>query len=259
MRRRALLAGLLLAGLVVVFALPHPDPTTVDLTSTLAGASPQHPLGTDHLGRDLWGLLATGFWRTATVVAVTCTTAVAVGVPLGLAAGYLGRGVDAVVMTVTDLTLIVPSFVAALIITSAVGLTPTSAGLVLGVFGSGTYVTQTRALTRAVRHADYVRAETLFGTSTPAVLGRFVLPAVADPLLRYFGATASGAVLSYAGLSFIGLGIDSTIPDWGTMLYQYRSHLDHPRLVLWPSLGILVLAVAFQLLCDSSVSRSHDD
>lgn len=248
----------LFAVLLVVFALPHGDPTTVDLVNVLTGPSRSHPLGTDRLGRDLWALLATGFWRTLAVVGVTCATSLLIGVPCGLAAGYLGRAADAVIMALTDLTMVIPSFVAALIITSIVGLTPVSVGAVLGLFGAGPYVNQTKALTRSVRGSDHVRVEMLFGTPTPVILGRFVLPAVADPLLRYLGSTGSGAVLSYAGLSFVGLGIDSTVPDWGTMLYQYRTQVDHPLLLLWPAAGILALALILQLFCDSSLARSND-
>ncbi|WP_316670593.1 ABC transporter permease [uncultured Propionibacterium sp.] len=251
--------GLVLMGfLLVVFALPHGDPTAVDLGSALAGPSRAHPLGTDRLGRDLWSLLAAGFWRTLAVVTVTCATSLLIGIPCGLIAGYLGKAADAVIMTLTDLTMVVPSFIAALIITSAIGLTPVSAGAVLGVFGAGPYVNQTRALTRSVRGAEYVRVEMLLGTPTSAILARFVLPAVADPLLRYFGSTASGAVLSYAGLAFIGLGLDGTLPDWGTTLYQNRTQVDHPALILWPAAGVLALSLVFQLFCDASVAGGDE-
>ncbi|MDO4785005.1 MAG: ABC transporter permease [Propionibacteriaceae bacterium] len=241
---------LVIAALTVLCALPHADPVRVDLAEVLAGPSWTHPLGTDHLGRDLWALTASGYWRTLTVVAAACSTSLLVGVPLGLLAGFRGGLLDATIRTVTDLTMVIPSFVAALIITSIVSLTPFTAGVVLGCFGAGPYVNQVRALTRTVRSRDYVQVERLLGTPTAMILGRHVLPAVRTPLFRYFGASASGAVLAYAGLAFIGLGIDATTPDWGTMLYAYRSMTDHPILILAPAAGILLLALFFHVVFD---------
>lgn len=239
-----------IAALTLMCALPHADPVRVDLSEVLADPSWAHPLGTDHLGRDLWALTASGYWRTLTVVSAACATSLLVGVPLGLVAGFRGGLTDAVIQTVTDLTMVIPSFVAALIITSIVGLTPFTAGVVLGCFGVGPYVNQVRALTRSVRSRDYVQAEKLLGAPTAMILSRHVLPAVRTPLLRYFGASASGAVLAYAGLAFVGLGIDATTPDWGTMLYAYRSMTDHPVLILAPAAGILLLALFFHLVFD---------
>lgn len=244
-------AAAVLVVLVVVFALPHQDPTSVDLTAILQNPSRTHLLGTDDLGRDVWALLAAGFWRTCTVVIVTCAISVLLGVPAGLAAGFLGRATDSAISSVTDLVLVVPSLVVALIVTSVVGLSPVSAGVVLGLYGAGTYALQTRSLTRVVRDRDHVRAEVLLGTPRPVILARQILPEISSPLLHYLGSTAAGAILSFAGLAFLGLGVDATVPDWGTMLYQYRSQTGHPTLLLAPSLAIAILAGAIHMVCDA--------
>lgn len=259
LRTRILLALAILASMALVFLLPHASPTAVDLTAVLQPPSRSHPLGTDDLGRDVWALTAVGFWRTLTVVFTASLTSILIGVPLGLLAGYARGAVDSVIMTVTDLTMIIPTFVAALLVTAVVGLTPFTAGLVLGVFGAGAYVNQTRALTLSITSHDYVRAEVLLATPTPAVLMRCILPGVGGPLMRYFGASASGTVLAYAGLAFIGLGIDTTVPDWGTMLFRYRSQVDHALLLLWPAAGILILSVVFQMLADPAPNRRSND
>jgi peptide/nickel transport system permease protein len=189
------------------------------------------------------------------VVGITCATSVLLGVPAGLAAGYLGRATDAVIATATDLVLVVPSIVVALIITSVIGLSPVSAGVVLGLYGAGTYAVQTRSLTRAVKGRDHVRAEILMGTPLPVILSRQILPEIAPPLLHYLGSTAAGAILAFAGLAFIGLGVDTTVTDWGTMLYQYRTQTDHPILLLAPTVAIMILAGAIHIVCDAPGSR----
>lgn len=240
----------LLAGFSLLCLLPHADPVRVDLTDTFAHPSWSHPLGTDHLGRDLWALTASGYWRTLVVVVTACVSSMVIGIPLGLLAGYRGGVVDAVIRAAADLVMVIPSFVAALIITSVVGLTPFTAGVLLGSFGAGPHVVQVRALTRRVRFLDHVEVERLLGTPTRTILARHVLPAVRAPLFRSVGATASGAVLAYAGLAFIGLGIDATTPDWGTMLHAYRSMTNHPILILAPAGGILLLALFFHVVLD---------
>ncbi len=255
MRIRLMVAAGILGVMILAFSLPHGDPSAVDLTAVLQPPSQAHPLGTDDLGRDVWALMAVGFWRTLTVVVTASLTSVLIGVPLGLIAGYSRGAVNAIIMTATDLTMIIPTFVAALLVTAVVGLTPFSAGLVLGLFGAGTYVNQTRALTLSIRSYDYVRAEVLLATPTVQILLRHVLPGVAGPLMRYFGSSASGTILAYAGLAFIGLGVDTTVPDWGTMLYRHRSQIDHPLLLLWPTLGIFLLAIVFHILADPALRK----
>lgn len=253
-RVQVLLIIVVVAAVTIARCLPHADPMQVDLANVLTGPSQAHPLGTDQLGRDLWALTAAGYWRTLVVVAATCAISLLIGLPCGLAAGYRGGWLDAVITTITDLTMVIPSFVAALIVTSVAGLTPLTAGMVLGLFGAGPYVNQVRALTRTVRSRDYVQVELLLGSPAHTILATHVLPAIKSPLSSYFGATASGAVLSYAGLAFIGLGLDTTTPDWGTMLYTYRSQTDNPMLILTPAAGILLLASFFHIVFDPARS-----
>lgn len=257
-KKRVMIGTVTLVLLTLVCLLPHADPTRVDLAHEFAPVSMAHPMGTDDLGRDLWALFATGYWRSLLVVLTTSLTSIVIGIPTGLVAGYVGGPIDALITTVTDLTMVVPSFIAALLVTSVVGLTPVTAGIVLGNFGAGAYVNQARALAHELTLRPYVESEILFGTRTTTILVRHILPGMVAPIGSYFGATASGAVLAYAGLAFIGLGVDSTVPDWGTMLYQYRTQVDHPMLLICPGLGIFVLAVVFQLVFDGSSRQDAD-
>lgn len=241
----------ILALLVAVMLIPHGDPNTVDLGHRYGAPSWAHPLGTDNLGRDLFARMAVGFWRTALVVVVAGGISLVLGVLLGLLAGYVGGFLAAVVLAVTDIVIIVPTFIAALIVSAILGLTPLTAGIALGVFGIGPFVNQTHSLVRSARESEFMEVERLMGTRLGAVLGRHILPTVRRPILAYFGSTCAGVTVAYAGLAFIGLGVDTSTPDWGTMLYDYRANLtSNPLLVLWPTLGILLLAVSLHLLID---------
>ncbi|RXW33226.1 ABC transporter permease [Propioniciclava flava] len=194
-----------------------------------------------------------GLSRTLTVMILATGLSALAGGLLGMIAGYLGGPTRALIMLATDLVLIVPTFVGALIFAALFGLTPVSAGIVLGLFGIGPYVNQACALTEAVRGRAFLQIETLLGTPTPVIVARHIAPAVMRPLAVYLGASAANAVLAYAGLAFIGLGVDTTLPDWGTMLYDYRVHLsDHPLLVLWPTLGIAILALSAHAVFDEA-------
>ena len=250
MRRRIVPAAILVL-VVVIALLPHGDPNQVDLAGTFAAPGAGHPLGTDHLGRDVWSRVAVGLQRTLVVMGIATMINIGVGASLGILAGYAGGVVRALIMLLTDLVMIVPTFIGALIFAAVAGLTPVTAGIILGIFGVGPYVNQACALTEAVRGSAYLQAETLLGTPSGTILVRHIAPAVTRPLSVYLGASAANAALAYAGLAFIGLGVDTTVPDWGTMLYDYRVHLsDHPLLLLWPTLGIAMLALAAHTLFD---------
>lgn len=252
-RRYRIAAIIVLCALVcLVFLVPHPDPTAVDMSATFAPPGADHLLGTDHLGRDLWARIAVGFWRTLVVVVVSSATSVALGVVMGICAGYRRGIVKTVVMFVTDLVMIVPTFIGALIFASIFGLSPLTAGLLLGFFGIGPFVNQSCALVQSVKNCDYLLVERLMGTPAVRILYHHVLPAITGPILAYLGSSAGANVLAYAGLSYIGLGVDSTIPDWGTMLNEYRAEMvSHPWLVIAPTLGILLLSVTCHVVFDS--------
>ncbi len=257
MTRRRVVSTAIVVGVAVLLCMPHGDPNRVDLAATFLAPGPGHPLGTDNLGRDVWSRVVLGLSRTLTVMILATGLSALVGGLLGMIAGYLGGPTRALIMLATDLVLIVPTFVGALIFAALFGLTPVSAGIVLGLFGIGPYVNQACALTEAVRGRAFLQIETLLGTPTPVIVARHIAPAVMRPLAVYLGASAANAVLAYAGLAFIGLGVDTTLPDWGTMLYDYRVHLsDHPLLVLWPTLGIAILALSAHAVFDEAEGKT---
>lgn len=246
-------AFFLLTAAVVcaVILLPHPDPHTTDLVHTFAAPSREHLLGTDNLGRDVYARMISGLWRTLLVTGVAAAMSVTLGTVCGIIAGLGNRVIRRIVMGFTDVLMIVPTFIAALIVAAFVGLTPLTAGISLGLFGIGTFVNQTEALTSRLVRTDFVQVERLLGTPWPHVIRQHLIPHVLGAVATNVGSTMASVAISYAGLAFIGLGVDTSTPDWGTMLYAYREELTtHPLLVLSPIIGILWISLLCHLLFD---------
>lgn len=249
--RRIVAAALLVAFVVLTLALPTQDVMATDVLDTFAAPSAAHFLGTDNLGRDVYSLMVSGCLRTIVVVVVSGVISFVGGVLLGLLAGWRGGAVEAAVTLLADLTIVVPSFILALIFAGIFGLTPLGAGVVLGIGNMGDYAVQATALTKRVLGEEFVEVERTMGISGWRIALRHLLPNIVRPLSTYLAARASSVTVQYASLAFIGVGADISNPDWGTMLYQYRTFvLTSPSLVILPMAGIAVLAVFFQLLFD---------
>ena len=257
-RRSRITALVFLILFVTLMLLPTQSITKTDLTHALEGPSAAHWLGTDNIGRDLFSLLVNGCFRTLLVVAVATGTAIVTGVLLGLVSGWFGGIPGLVIQFLTDFSLIVPSFIAALVFTALFGFSLPGIGAVLGLTGFGEYANQVTALTKRLKGEEYILNERALGIRTSGILVRHILPNIADAVLTFLANSAGSVVLSYAGLAFIGLGTDAASPDWGTMIYQYRIYLtEEPQLVLWPTLGILLLSLFFHLMFDNTSGRSR--
>ena len=116
----------------------------------------------------------------------------------------------------------------------------------------GHFANHAAELTREIKEKEYISILRVMGYPEWRILFFHVLPGILPLVFPFFGAMASSNILQYASLAFIGLGGDITKPDWGTMLYEYRVYiLNDPLLVLWPSLGIFLMAVIFQFLFDT--------
>lgn len=251
--KRKLLFLLALGFFMFMSFAPHADPTIVHLDEVLKGPSRAHLLGTDPLGRDLFALMKAGSLRSLLVVVVGSGVSVILGVGLGLVGGTYGGLCRELVRLFADFTLIIPSFILALILASLVGLSPLGTGFILGFLDSGNYIHQVMALVERIQEAPFLLALEKLTIPTWKRFGH-ILRNLAPVVKTNLGNRAGGLILTYAGLAFVGLGTDMTAPDWGTMLYQYRLYIfERPGLILWPSLGIAALSALFLLLFDKEV------
>lgn len=259
MRVRAIhAAGIVVALLLALGGLwqPH-DPDAVNMLARHAGPSLAHPLGTDHLGRDLASRLMVAGWRTALVVLAVGTIGFAGGALIGTVAAISGGWREQALLRSVELFIVVPTLVWALTAAAVFGLSPLTAGLALGLAGIGPYALMANSLTHRVLGMPYVQAASALGVRGPRLMARHILPATLPLLFAHVGSQAGQSVVAYAALAFIGLGADPSRPDWGSMLYEYRMFVfDDPWLMIWPGLAIAVVTALLNLGFDPETRAS---
>ncbi len=234
----------------------------IDLLARLSGPSRVHPLGTDELGRDLLLRLLQGA-RVSLFVGMSAALATtAIGAVLGLAAGYFGGWLDAVLMRITDFVIALP-LLPLLIVMAAVDLSrfgldadrPEHAVLrivlILAFVGWPTVARLARGSALVVRELEYVQAARALGAGPVAILVRHVLPNSLSPILVAATLSVGNLILTESVLSFLGLGIQPPLASWGAMLTGAQALIrEAPQLAIWPGLLIFVTVVAFNILGD---------
>ena len=251
--------GVLVIVLMVIAALAAPviarhDPTEIDLINGLQGPSPQHWLGTDIQGRDVWARLVYGARISLSVGLISQGIALALGLVLGLVSGYYGRWVDELVMRLADVTLAFPTLL--LLIALVAGLQPslTVVFLTIGLVGWAGMARLVRGQVRVVRELEYVQAMRALGARNVHIITRHVLPAVIAPVLIAATLGVAAAIMAEASLSFLGLGVQPPTPSWGAMIADGRdlSQLrSAPWTSLFPGIAIGITVLGFNLLGDA--------
>jgi peptide/nickel transport system permease protein len=269
-RRPAGAFGLAVAALVVLMVLFAPllapyDPDTPDLANRFASPSLEHLLGTDNLGRDLLSRVIYG-GRVAFAVALPAVAgAVAIGLLLGLLAGWFGRLVDSVLIVVTDALLAFPAVVLALAVIALYGPSIRNTILLVGIAFVPGYFRVARALVLAARNDVYVDAERALGATTRRILAAHVLPNVLPPIFILVAMDIPGAIAVESGLSFLGLGVQPPTADWGTMLNEgFQDVYDSPWPLIAPCAALVLVTLGFTFLgetlrdvADPRVARAH--
>ncbi|HEV8310264.1 MAG TPA: ABC transporter permease [Methylomirabilota bacterium] len=239
----------LTAGLAPVLA-PF-DPTAVSLARAYQGPDPEHWLGTDEVGRDILSRLLYGARLSLATGLIAVAVALALGVPVGLVAGYGGPTADLLLMGVMDVMLAFPALLLAILIVTILGAGAESAMLAVGLSSVPIFARLVRASTLTIRQSDYVSAARALGVSAPVLVLRHVLPNALSPLLVQSTLRIATAILTAAGLGFLGLGAQPPAAEWGLMLNQGRAYLQTaPHIVLFPSLAIMLAVLAFNLFGD---------
>jgi len=248
-------ASVLLAA--VAPALAPADPVKNDLLARLTppmwmdGGSAHHPLGTDTLGRDVVSRLLYGA-RVSLVVGFSAVIlAGALGVVLGLVAGYYGGRIDDALMRLGDVQLAFPALVLAIAVLAVVGSGLGNVVLVLGVTGWVTYARIARGETLSLRHREFVEGARALGARDAAILWRHVLPNVLPSITVVATFSVARTIIAEASLSFLGLGIPPPAPSWGAMLDEGRNYLTTGWwLALFPGLAILAVVLGINVVGD---------
>ncbi|HEY8497332.1 MAG TPA: ABC transporter permease [Limnochordales bacterium] len=255
-RRPAALLGLIIVTLFLAIAVAAPylapyDANDADFFRARQGPSKDHWLGTDELGRDVLSRLLYGARISLRIGLIAVAIGVGAGVPLGLVAGYYGRGVDNLIMRLVDIMLSFPSILLAIGLVAILGPGLTNAIIAVGVVAIPVYIRQVRASVLGVKEMEFVAAARAAGASDARILLIHVLPQCISPILVQSSLQIASAILSAAGLGFLGLGAPVDVPEWGTMLANGRQYVfSAPHLTMFPGLAIMLVVMGFNLLGD---------
>lgn len=253
--RGGMLGGILLSLLVLVavfapWIAPY-DPFEVNPMVALMPPSAEHWMGTDTLGRDLMSRVIYGARISLRLGLVAVAIAMSLGVTIGLMSGYYGGWIDNTFMRFVDILLAFPPLVLALIAVFALGPGLTNAMIAVGIAAIPAYARVTRAEVLSAKQNLYVDAAHAVGASHRLVIVRHVLPNIIAPNIVVAALGTGTAILAGSALSFLGLGAQAPIPEWGLMLSQGRGFM---RLAWWltffPGLGIMLTVMALNLLGD---------
>jgi peptide/nickel transport system permease protein len=255
-RRRAAMIGLALVLGFIVLAVFAPwiapyDPIATSWSAIRKAPTAAHWFGTDEIGRDVLSRVIFGSQASLLAGVVSVSISLLLGVPIGLAAGFLGGGVDALISRVTDAFLACPFLILAIAMAAFLGPSLSNAMIAIGVSATPIFVRLTRAQVLNVKVEDYIEAARAVGNPPWRIALRHVLPNVTAPLIVQATLAIAAAVIAEASLSFLGLGQQPPAPSWGSMLNTAKNYVDNaPWMAIWPGLSIFLLVLAFNLLGD---------
>lgn len=242
------------AGLIIVAALvvmvgfawwlaPY-DPGAQDLLARLRGPSPEHWLGTDHLGRDVFSRILIGGQLTVAISAITVVITLVLGTLIGIAAGRAGGLADEIAMRTVDLLISVPDIVIAIFLIGIFGPGWTTLIVSLTLIGWTPYARLARGLTREVGSREYIRAAEVLGMKRSFIMFRHILPNCIRPIAAVSFLRFGHKLITVGGLSYLGLGVQPPNPDWGLMLADAQPYLERaPLLMIAPGAVIFLAAL----------------
>ncbi len=222
-----------------------------DLVNKLEGPSSEHILGKDEFGRDIFARIIWGSRVSLVVGIVAVGISVISGGTLGAVAGYYGGKLDTVIMRIMDIFLAIPSILLAISIVSALGPSIINLMIAIGISYVPTYARIVRASVLSIREQEFIEAAKAIGASDFRIILRHIIPNALAPVIVQGTLGVAGAILSTAGLSFIGLGIQPPAPEWGAMLSTSRAYLRYAwHVTTFPGVAIMITILALNLLGD---------
>ena len=247
----ALLALMGLAALVGPRAIPY-GPNQINTEAVLRGPGVRHWFGTDELGRDQLSRIVAAAPIAFYVSGASVAIALVVGTGIGLAAGYGGGPVDAVLSGIVGILFAMPALLLALVVVGVLGPGLNNALFAVAIVYVPRFARIARAATLGVRQRLFIEAARLAGRRPHEILLEHVLPNILPAVIIQTALSLSTAELAHASLSFLGLGVQPPHADWGSMLARARGLVTvAPWLVVFPSLALVLLIIAFNVLGDA--------
>lgn len=238
--------------LIAIFApviAPYPF-EAVDVTKRLLPPSAQHWLGTDALGRDVLSRLLWGSRISLFAGIVVVAIGAALGVVIGGIAAYAGGKAEELMMRATDLVLCFPPIILAMAIAAALGIGVRNTMIAMLVVWWPKFARLARSLVLVQRSQEYVEAAVVMGYGSGRILFRHIVPNAVGPLVVLVTLDVGQAIITFAGLSFLGLGVIPPMPEWGAMVSEGRELVDQWWVATFPGLAILSVVVGFNFLGD---------
>lgn len=259
------MAGIIIILSFVIIAILAPyiapyDPERLDLPNQFQKPSREHLFGTDDMGRDIFSRILYGARIDLTIGIIVVFASFAIGVSLGVIAGYMGGRIDEIIMRITDIFLAFPGLVLVFVIAYALRdgvwiidnvLYIVMASLIIVWWPGFTRITRGQAL--SVRENEYVEAARAVGASNFRIIFKHVLPNCLSPVIVRATMEFGVAILVVAALGFLGVGAESGTPEWGAMIAEGRDYIDpdlYPWIPTFPGLAILIVVLGFNFIGD---------
>lgn len=255
-KNKAAMAGGILVLLFVITSIIGPyftpyDPNAQDYSVRLEGPSLSHWFGTDHHGRDIFSRIIHGMSITLYIGFLSVALGTVVGVLLGVVSGYFGGIIDTIIMRVMDVLLAFPGFLLALAIITVLGPSLNNVIIAVGIFSIPQFARIVRGSTLSVKNLEYIDAIRALGATDFRIIFRHVLPNILSPIMVQATLRIAVSILTAAGLSFLGLGAQPPLPEWGAMLSDARNYIfDAGYIAFFPGASIVIVVLAFNLFGD---------
>ncbi len=255
-RNRMAVFGLFVLLFLILIAVVAPlvAPYGYDdqsLREALQGPSAKHLLGTDNLGRDIFSRLVYGSRISLFVGLIAVAIGAVVGGIIGSVAAYYGGLTDTVFMRVMDIMMSIPSMILAIAICASLGPGLINTMIAVGFSSVPTYARVVRSAVLTVKQQEYIEAARAIGSDSKLIILKHIIPNCMAPIIVQASLGVGNAILSAASMSFIGLGIQPPVPEWGAMLSAGRTYIrDFPQMVVFPGLCIMVTIFSLNLAGD---------
>ena len=236
------LAFILLAILAPVVA-PY-EPNYMDATSIYAGPSAKHWFGCDKLGRDILTRMLYGARYSLSLGILGTLLSLVLGMIFGAIAGFFGQVADNIVMRITDIIQAIPGMLLSMVISTVLGPGFINTIIALSIGGIPMNCRMLRSSILSIRSSEYVEAASSINCSKFRIIVKHIIPNCFAPLLVGSTMGIGGTIMTAAGLSFIGLGVQPPTPEWGAMLSEGRNFVaTHPHLIAFPGLAIGIVSL----------------
>jgi len=246
----AVVIALIIVAITAPYIAPY-DPMDQDLANSMAGPSMTHLAGTDVHGRDIFSRIIHGTRISLRIGFLGMLLGCVVGVVLGLVSGYYGGWLDTAIMRLLDVQLAFPGLLVAICIIAIIGPGLENVILAVGIFSVPLFARVTRGQVLSLKEQEFILAARMMGAQDGRIMLTHLLPNAAAPILVLCTLRIATAILTAASLSFLGLGAQPPIPEWGAMLSDGRAYLSiAPHVATTPGLAILITVLAFNLLGD---------